>query len=551
MPIPREWPDARMSRLMGPNPSLEALLNGKVDRDNGLHYVIATGSTERRTVQDRFAEDINVRDWGAVGDGSKSDQWAFDLAYYAAKSRGGGRIIFPHSKDGNYLVNIEVLDDNIVVVGGGARGVRENVISGLAPADLSKPVVKVGNDTRVVDGFGMRDIAIFGYRNGTNCPSCLYFAGGAFNSDVSFCQFIGAERTLYFKAGLLYPSTLIGLSHCVIWGGPTSGIEMDDTRLGDPEAGFATGVKFSVCYLNGDNNSGKAIRVIKGKVNLSDFYMDAVSGKAIYLKGGGNLSCSNCDLEVESTTGVLVEVDFTGEIYQERAISRFIQGATVRMQGKVNWIDNGGTVQKTLRVIESLLNEPEIRKPYLLGPIVIGDVVNPEGIFQLDRDGLDIVLTRLDLSPPRLRLGENEAYLLFGRDNTAPGRLFVENLKSTTQPVTVEIGRSTSTTGDAAVVVFKGNGADDRNTYLSGKTNSYINAMAGAVGIGTNSPDPSARLDVASNASGLLPPRMTKAQRDAIASPAEGLMIHQLDSTPGMRQYVNGTWNLIALTPDP
>jgi hypothetical protein len=51
----------------------------------------------------------------------------------------------------------------------------------------------------------------------------------------------------------------------------------------------------------------------------------------------------------------------------------------------------------------------------------------------------------------------------------------------------------------------------------------------GKVGIGTTTPDASAALDVSSTTRGFLPPRMTTAQRDAIASPAVGLTVYNTD----------------------
>lgn len=54
-----------------------------------------------------------------------------------------------------------------------------------------------------------------------------------------------------------------------------------------------------------------------------------------------------------------------------------------------------------------------------------------------------------------------------------------------------------------------------------------------------SSTDSSAMLDVKSTSKGLLPPRMTNAQRDSIASPAAGLMIYNTENAE--MEYYNGT----------
>lgn len=62
------------------------------------------------------------------------------------------------------------------------------------------------------------------------------------------------------------------------------------------------------------------------------------------------------------------------------------------------------------------------------------------------------------------------------------------------------------------------------------------------VGIGASSPDSTAKLQVDSTTQGFLPPRMTGTQRDAIESPASGLIIY--NTTTNKAQCYNGTsWN--------
>lgn len=56
-------------------------------------------------------------------------------------------------------------------------------------------------------------------------------------------------------------------------------------------------------------------------------------------------------------------------------------------------------------------------------------------------------------------------------------------------------------------------------------------------GIGTTTPNASAKLDVFATDKGFLAPRMTAAQKNAITTPASGLLIYQTDTTSGF--YVN------------
>lgn len=61
-----------------------------------------------------------------------------------------------------------------------------------------------------------------------------------------------------------------------------------------------------------------------------------------------------------------------------------------------------------------------------------------------------------------------------------------------------------------------------------------------------SSPDPSSLLDMSSTSKGLLIPRMSSAQRDAIGSPATGLLVYVTDITPPAYYVFNGNdWSLI------
>lgn len=71
-------------------------------------------------------------------------------------------------------------------------------------------------------------------------------------------------------------------------------------------------------------------------------------------------------------------------------------------------------------------------------------------------------------------------------------------------------------------------------------------AHAQSVGIGTSSPDSKAALDISAgpdNNKGLLIPRLTSAQRTAIPTTTEGMLVYQTDDAqPGFWYFTNGAW---------
>ncbi len=72
-----------------------------------------------------------------------------------------------------------------------------------------------------------------------------------------------------------------------------------------------------------------------------------------------------------------------------------------------------------------------------------------------------------------------------------------------------------------------------------------LQPLGGNVGIGTTTPAASAQLDMSSTTKGFLPPRMTAAQRIAISSPAEGLLVYQTDGSKGYYYFISGMWTTL------
>ena len=99
-------------------------------------------------------------------------------------------------------------------------------------------------------------------------------------------------------------------------------------------------------------------------------------------------------------------------------------------------------------------------------------------------------------------------------------------------------GNSSFTAGS---VVFS-----DGSNITQDNANLFWDDANNKLAIGTNSPNTSAILDVSSSSKGILIPRMTASQKNAISSPTTGLLIFQTDSPTDFYYYNGSSW--ISLT---
>jgi hypothetical protein len=111
-------------------------------------------------------------------------------------------------------------------------------------------------------------------------------------------------------------------------------------------------------------------------------------------------------------------------------------------------------------------------------------------------------------------------------------------------------GVDTST--NQIVIGYTTEGLGSNNTVI-GNTSTTNSQIMGAMKIATgtiSAADASAQLEIASTTKGLLLPRMTKVQRDAISTPVAGLAVYQTDNTPGLRVYNGANWMRYTETAD-
>jgi hypothetical protein len=99
--------------------------------------------------------------------------------------------------------------------------------------------------------------------------------------------------------------------------------------------------------------------------------------------------------------------------------------------------------------------------------------------------------------------------------------------------------RGSGTANNSSFVFSNGALGQGYGAYGTNPSTSNGIFILDKLGVGTNAPAASAKAQIDSTTQGFLPPRMTTTQRNAIASPAAGLIVY--DTTLNLPHFFNGT----------
>ncbi len=147
--------------------------------------------------------------------------------------------------------------------------------------------------------------------------------------------------------------------------------------------------------------------------------------------------------------------------------------------------------------------------------------------------------------------------LTTGSNNTALGAYSNTNTSSGSNNIAVGYNAAAGSTGSKNLTLaYNGNiptaTADNQlnigNVLWGSGCSGTSTTAAGSLSVGVNTPDASALLDLSSTTKGLLLPRMTTAQINAIATPAAGLTVY--NTTLALICFYNGTaWQRVTAIP--
>jgi hypothetical protein len=253
---------------------------------NVIAPITSTGSTTARTLANRFADVVNVKDFGAVGDGVADDTTAIQAALNSTKS---GKVFIPV---GSYkTTSTLVIPSGVILYGSGIDTI-------ITPGSIFSPLISTGGDLVEI-----RDLQILNtLTNGVTAIEIFHdfckIIGCYFANYPRPIQITGAEGIVINK------NTFVSSDFCIFIqdDGRNSSISQNYMLGGtgvwiDKITQQCEGLRIIdntiLATATSDPNSGNGIVISKSclEIEISNNIIDQVSKYGVYVvgtNGGGN-----------------------------------------------------------------------------------------------------------------------------------------------------------------------------------------------------------------------------------------------------------------------
>ena len=253
----------------------------------------------------RAASEVDVRMFGAKGDGTTNDTAAFTAAINTLGAA-GGTVNVPAGK---YAVNLVITQPNIRIVGTASTS---NVVNNaLVPFSTSSPVVQVGDDSDYVKGVQIHNLTFNAAGPSGSGQTGLYLFGGAYQTFLTNLTFNGfTQNCVKLKGGATYPVSFAYFNGLTT--NPATGVGANQAGFKvEYGATYATAVYLTNANLHPNANTGYALELDSAQLYVTNAWIEAADGHGVkFTKTYASLPkliCANVAVDSASSLDSLVE----------------------------------------------------------------------------------------------------------------------------------------------------------------------------------------------------------------------------------------------------
>lgn len=362
---------------------------------------------------------------------------------------------------------------------------------------------------------------------GTSSPASRLdiLAQGALSTDLALRVRNSANTADLFNVlgnGITNLISLVSSGGVYVNNSSNAILELNSGGGVNPKLSFSTansGTATACGYMQGDGNGW--LRLMGGtKLNIG-------TGTNFAMSIFSNLNVSvNTSSDLGAKLGVLAQGALSTDIvFKVRNSANTIDILKIAGNGNLSYNASGGGIT----------------------------LLNNDGTTDIGSTGGSVTRVNL-LSGPIVNIYLNPSGTNGAVFNSARGGLSAE----TAYLFNAKVGSLAGSTNYGKVINIQDQSSGNRaNTVVglliqkdSANTNTLLNfqalsATSGNVGVGVLINNASAKVQIDSTTQGFLPPRMTNAQRTAIATPAVGLMVYCTDATEGLYIYKSTGWTFV------